>query len=219
MKFTAFVFDKYKIILIIVLICSFIILLFSFVKFIKLQNKDDTEVKVQTIKTENKLSTVNAKELAVQFENKINFNSIEVQEYSIMPQYVQNFLVIGELQIPSIGLDTYILNETSEKSLNVSVTKLEGPKINQVGNFCITGHNYFKDNMFGKLKKVNIGDTINLIDTFGKIKQYEVYDKYEINPDDISVLKQDTKGKVEVTLITCTTGAKKRVVVKAREIK
>ena len=99
--------------------------------------------------------------------------------------------------------------------LNIYVTKLSGHEINNKGNFCITGHNYLKDNMFGRLKKVNIGDQVTLIDTFGKSKDYKVYDKYEVDPNDTSVLKQDTDGKTEVTLITCTTGARKRVVVKA----
>ena len=122
------------------------------------------------------------------------------------------------MAIPSIELNTYILNETNEKTLNVSVTKIAGPKINKVGNFCITGHNYLKDNMFGKLKKVNINDNIVLTDTFGREQEYVVYDKFEISPDDVSILNQNTNNKKEVTLITCTIGALKRLVVKAIEI-
>ena len=152
------------------------------------------------------------------FKKSISNEKIEIEEYNNMPSEIKGYKVIGKLAIPSIELNTYILNETNEKTLNVSVTKIAGPKINKVGNFCITGHNYLKDNMFGKLKKVNINDNIFLTDTFGREQEYVVYDKFEISPDDVSILNQNTNNKKEVTLITCTIGALKRLVVKAIEI-
>lgn len=152
------------------------------------------------------------------FKKSISNEKIEIEEYNNMPSEIKGYKVIGKLAIPSIELNTYILNETNEKTLNVSVTKIAGPKINKVGNFCITGHNYLKDNMFGKLKKVNINDNIVLTDTFGREQEYVVYDKFEISPDDVSILNQNTNNKKEVTLITCTIGALKRLVVKAIEI-
>lgn len=152
------------------------------------------------------------------FKKSISNEKIEIEEYNNMPSEIKGYKVIGKLAIPSIELNTYILNETNEKTLNVSVTKIAGPKINKIGNFCITGHNYLKDNMFGKLKKVNINDNIVLTDTFGREQEYVVYDKFEISPDDVSVLNQNANNKKEVTLITCTIGAIKRLVVKAIEI-
>ena len=152
------------------------------------------------------------------FKKSISNEKIEIEEYNNMPSEIKGYKVIGKLSIPSIELNTYILNETNEKTLNVSVTKIAGPQINKIGNFCITGHNYLKDNMFGKLKKVNINDNVVLTDTFGREQEYVVYDKFEISPDDVSVLNQNTNNKKEVTLITCTIGALKRLVVKAIEI-
>ena len=152
------------------------------------------------------------------FKNSISNEKIEIEEYNNMPSEIKGYKVIGKLAIPSIELNTYILNETNEKTLNVSVTKIAGPQINKIGNFCITGHNYLKDNMFGKLKKVNLNDNIVLTDTFGREQEYVVYDKFEISPDDVSILNQNTNNKKEVTLITCTIGALKRLVVKAIEI-
>lgn len=216
MKFKVFVLDKGKILLIALFIISLIVLIYNICKYIytKQENIVETSTDIQ-VKESNK---INMKEAMEKLNMGITSDTVEVKEYAFMPQYIQNFLVIGELQIPSINLDTYILNDSSNKALNISVTKLLGPKINEVGNFCITGHNYLKDNMFGRLKKVNIDDQIILIDTFGKQKKYKVYEKKEVYPSDVSVLKQDTNGKVEVTLITCNTGATKRVVVKAMEI-
>ena len=91
-----------------------------------------------------------------------------LQAYQNMPQQINGYTVLGKLIIPKIELETYILDETNKTSLNTSVTKLEGPGINEVGNFCITGHNYLNANMFGKLKKLEIGDTISMVDPYDR---------------------------------------------------
>ena len=115
-------------------------------------------------------------------------------------------------------MTTYILAYTSKENLNKSVTKLCGPKVNGVGNLCITGHNYYNDKMFGNLKKIEIGDKIKITDMKGIVIEYEVYDKYKVYPKEIGCLSQETGGEREITLITCTTGAIKRLIVKAVEI-
>ena len=71
--------------------------------------------------------------------------------------------------------------------------------------------------MFGKLSQINLGDIIELTDLTGRTLQYEVYDKYKVNPDDTSCTSQLTNGKREVTLITCSNYGTQRLVVKARE--
>ncbi len=72
--------------------------------------------------------------------------------------------------------------------------------------------------MFGGIKTLEKGDTIILTDTYGDSLTYEVYDNYQTDPKDVSSLNQETYGEREVTLITCTTGAIKRVIVKAVEV-
>ena len=140
------------------------------------------------------------------------------KEYETMPQEVKGYKVIGKITIPKLELDTYILSETTTKSLKVSVTKLYGPNINKVGNFCIAGHNYRNNKMFGGIKKLEKGDKIILTDTYGDSIEYEVYENYQTDPKDVSSLSQETMGDREVTLITCTAGAIKRVIVKAVEV-
>ena len=44
------------------------------------------------------------------------------------------------------------------------------------------------------------------------------YDKYVVDPTDVSCTSQNTDGRREITLITCTNDSKQRVIVKAREI-
>lgn len=135
----------------------------------------------------------------------------------ILPEDIDGFEVIGKLEIPKINLSTYILSETNDDTLNKSVTKLCGPNINEAGNFCVLGHNYNKTTMFGKLKNLKIKDTITLTNMYGQKVEYVVCDIYKVYPNEVECLNQETYGEREVTLITCTTGAIKRLVVKAIE--
>lgn len=148
--------------------------------------------------------------------SKSNYKTIEA--YTNMPQEIDGYEVIGRLQIPKIELDTYVLSETDENTLNKSVTKLCGPKVNGVGNLCITGHNYINDKMFSKLKKLEKEDKILVTDIYDNTLEYVVYDTYKVKPNEVECLSQETEGEREVTLITCTTGALKRLIVKAIEV-
>ena len=71
--------------------------------------------------------------------------------------------------------------------------------------------------MFYKLKKLKVGDKLFLSDNnVGKI-EYEIYDIYKVLPNDVNCLNEETGGKREITLITCTNDSKQRIIVKARE--
>ena len=71
--------------------------------------------------------------------------------------------------------------------------------------------------MFGKLKQLEIGDKIILTDTYDSSVTYTVNTIDPVTPKEVEVLSQNTLGEREVTLITCTTGALKRIVVRAIE--
>ena len=165
----------------------------------------------------NKLETVNS---IKETQKTITDEKITVKKViptKILPEDIEGFKIIGKLEIPKISLSTYILEETNNSSLNISVTKLCGPNINEVGNFCILGHNYNKTEMLGNLKKLEIEDKVILTNMYGQKVEYIVYDTYKIYPNEVECLNQETFGDREVTLITCTAGAIKRLVVKATE--
>lgn len=133
----------------------------------------------------------------------------------IINQY-KGYPVAAKLEIPEIGLETYILEKYSTHALNVSVTKFWGAEPNQIGNFCVAGHNFQNKNMFRNLKKLGVGNRLFITDNkMGKI-EYEIYDVYKVEPEDVSCLSQETNGKREVTLITCTNNSELRIIVKAR---
>ena len=72
--------------------------------------------------------------------------------------------------------------------------------------------------MFGNLKKLEINDIIILTNVYGQQVQYMVYDIYKVYPNEVECLNQETYGNRDVTLITCTTGAIKRLVIKTTEV-
>lgn len=150
--------------------------------------------------------------LIVPVEKIKEYPKVQIQE-----QY-KGYLVSAKLDIPKISLETYILKKYSTEALNVSVTKFWGAEPNQIGNFCVAGHNFQNKNMFHNLKKLKKGDTFFISDNnIGKI-EYEIYDLYKVVPNDVNCLSQDTNGKREVTLITCTNDSKERIIVKGIEV-
>ena len=135
------------------------------------------------------------------------------------------YKIIAKIEIPKINVtysvlqgETGSLKET-EELLKISPVKLHGYDPNEVGNFCIVGHNYRNTKFFSKVPTLVVGDTITLTDLTKRTITYEVYDKHTVNPDNTSDTTQLTGGKKEITLITCTDDSKQRVIVKCKEVK
>ena len=140
--------------------------------------------------------------------------------------YIDNVIYPIEsiIKIPKIGINYPVISKTSEELLKISVNKFHGPNPNEVGNYCIVGHNYLNDKMFSRLDELKNGDIVELKDLSGKIIQYRVYNKYIVNPTDTSCTSQRTKdgkklGFREITLITCANYGTQRLIVKCREVK
>lgn len=130
---------------------------------------------------------------------------------------------VAEITIPKVNINYPILKgetgskEETEALLKSSPVEFYGNGANKPGNFCVAGHNYRNEKFFSKILNLDIGDIIE-IEADNKKIEYAVYNKYEVIPEDDSCTNQNTNGKKEVTLITCTNDSKKRVIVKAREI-
>lgn len=169
----------------------------------QIQEKPSTSL--GQIKQENITKT----QVTTQKEEKKDLNLVE-KEY-------KGYEISAKLKIEKLDIDTYVLANYSKQAMEVCVAKYYGPEPNEVGNYCIAGHNYITKNMFSKLGTLEIGDEMILTDNYyGKIT-YEVYDKYKAKPEDISPLSQNTNGRKEITLITCSDYSTKRIIVKAKE--
>ena len=161
-----------------------------------------------------------------EIDNKVNQQEIRVQN-----QVTQNtsngyqYRTIATIQIPKINLTYPVIDgltdstAETEELLKISPTKFWGPNPNEVGNFCIVGHNYRNTRFFSKVPTLDTGDIVQITDLSGKMIQYKVYNKYQVDPTDVSCTTQLKNRKREITLITCTDDSKHRVVVKAREVK
>ena len=134
------------------------------------------------------------------------------------------YKTIATINIPKINVSYPILDgltdseAETEALLKISPTKFWGADPNEVGNFCIVGHNYRNTRFFSKVPTLENGDIIEITDSAKKTVRYSIYNKYVVNPDDLSCTSQLTDGRTEITLITCTDDSKQRVIVKARAI-
>lgn len=203
---------KSKIIIINLFLISIVFIILVFVLFdIYKENKiGKSNYNVQGVST-----NVNKNEENIIEENKTNEEKKYVKE-DVLLEY-KGYKVISKLEIPKIDLETYVLEKYLEETLNVSVVKFYGANPNEIGNFCIAGHNFKNKNMFRNLKNLSIGDNLFIIDNKKGRVEYEIFDIYIVNPKDVACLSQETKGEKQVTLITCTNDSKERIIVKARE--
>lgn len=138
------------------------------------------------------------------------------------------YSTVATISIPKINVNYPIIQgeagtaEEIEELLKISPSKYWGCEPNEVGNFCIVGHNYRNKKFFSKVPTLVVGDTIDITDFSvpnGRTITYEVYDKYTVDPSDTSCTTQLTGGRKEITLITCTDDSKLRVIVKCKEVK
>lgn len=212
---------KIRIILISLAITIFMIsFIFANQWIVKEKTKNvDKQVKTSFVSTENVNtgSGMPEEDTIKDSENTTQDTSIHQTKGSILTTY-KGYPVIAKLEIPKINLETYVISEYSNQALGVSVTKFYGGNPNEVGNFCIAGHNYITKNMFHDLKKLSIGDTFTLVDTNNHEGIYKIYLVEIVEPNETQCLSQKTDGRIEVTLITCTTDSSKRIIVKAVKI-
>lgn len=167
---------------------------------------------------EEKIKLLNESEVLIK-KTKYIKESIEVEDnknnFQLIDKEYKGYKVEAKLEIPKIELETNILKDYSIKALKISATKFWGPEANEIGNFCIAGHN--KEKMFNHLIDLEIGDKLYLTDNKNGKYTYIVYDIYKVKPENILPIEQETNGKRIVTLITCANYSKNRLIIKAME--
>lgn len=163
----------------------------------------------------NQINEKHTKNIVSDFSNKIDeTENVELEGYK----------VIGIVKIPKINIEYPILEieisnpEETKKPMKLSIVKYWGEGVNELGNLSIAGHNNHDGTMFGKTKKLEIGDIIELTDLDKNTIQYKIYDKFITTPNDVTILETKDNSIREVTLITCTNGDKSRLILKAKEI-
>ncbi len=154
--------------------------------------------------------------LSALYSNQTNYTIAKTSSNNISSG--NSHYVIGLLEIDSINLSYPILSEVTEDLLKISPCRFYGPMPNEVGNLCVAGHNYKNYKFFSNLKNIKINDIIKIQDLNGNKVNYGVYDKYDVNSNDLNCINQETNNRREITLITCNSfDNSKRIVIKARE--
>ncbi|WP_315166935.1 class D sortase [Metaclostridioides mangenotii] len=123
---------------------------------------------------------------------------------------------VGILKIPKIDLKVAVGEGIDMKTLKYAAGHFpDSPYPGTEGNCAIAGHrSYTYNQFFNRLDEVDDGDIIIMQTKDGEFK-YEVYKKFVVLPEEVSVLN-DTED-AELTLITCTPirAATHRLIIKA----
>lgn len=126
--------------------------------------------------------------------------------------------VIGEIDVPRLGIQTMVVEGDSNKILRRAVGHMpETPLPWESGNVALAGH---RDSFFRPLRNVRSGDAITLKTVNGDF-QYEVESTEVVPANDMHVL--DASSGRTLTLITCFPfyyigSAPNRFIVRAREV-
>ena len=125
--------------------------------------------------------------------------------------------VAGVIEIPKTKVKYNVLDDPSAKAMEVGITIIYGPGLNQTGNTVLAGHNYRNGTFFSNNNKLSSGDKIYITDLLGKKVTYTIYKKYKTDPNDFSYATRNTNGKREISLTTCTDDSSARIIIWAKE--
>lgn len=171
----------------------------------------------------NQINEKQSQEAVAAFSN-IDFSKNEEESGSEIQLEYKGYKVIGIIKIPKINIEYPILEigdidpENAKQPMRLSIIKYWGENVNDYGNLSIAGHNNKDGTMFGKTKKLQKGDIVELTDLKGQTIKYSIYDIFVTDPDDVNILLPKDELIREVTLITCTNGNKERLILKAKEV-
>lgn len=117
---------------------------------------------------------------------------------------------MGEIEIPALSLKLPVINDWSYPKLKVAPCRYSGSIAGD--DLILAAHNY--DSHFGKLKNLEVGEEINIVDITGQKYSYQISSMEILEDTQLSDLVKE--GSWDMTLFTCTKGGKMRVVVRCR---
>jgi sortase A len=157
------------------------------------------------------------------FASSHAYQSIEMKKFKQADRFSESqaFLdgeVIGEIQVPRLGLDAIVVQGDSPANLRRAVAHLPKSALpGESGNVALAGH---RDTFFRPLSDIRLGDEIRF-KTHARSFDYLVESIDIVDPTDIRVLASSSSH--DLTLLTCfpvyyVGPAPKRLVVRAREV-
>ncbi len=134
------------------------------------------------------------------------------------PRPLDNGDLLGEIQVPRLGLDAIVVQGDSPHNLRRAVGHLADSALpGDQGNVALAGH---RDTFFRPLRDIHVGDQI-LFKVHERSFEYVVQSIEIVGPRDVRVLESSTGH--DLTLLTCfpfhyVGPAPKRFIVHAREV-
>lgn len=156
-------------------------------------------------------------ELLEAFESQLAEGNNENTEEEVNLDSINGYTPIAIMEIPSIKLKQPVVEGITEDVIKYFLGKFpESTMPGEVGNFAVAGHRVsdFTD-AFINLYKVKSGDNVIVTTKDGKYT-YEVEESFIVDPEQVEVLENADYEKI--TLITCTIGSKRRVIVTGKLI-
>ena len=180
---------------------------------------------------ENYTSAANEFEKAVTGSGKkansgnTTLNAINVTNSNSDRKMMEDYIIIGTIEIPKVKLKCAILNQVTKRSIEIAVGQIYTENgLNKPGNTVIYGPNYRNDLFISRNDDLKNGDKIYILDEEGTKLTYEIYNIFITTSTDTSFYArtaEETGGKAEITLSTCTDDASttdRRLIIQAREI-
>lgn len=124
--------------------------------------------------------------------------------------------ILGTIIIPKININYPFFYGINEDLLKIAPCHFLGNLPDEKDNLCIAGHNYDDDRFFSKIYTLDYEDLIIIENNSKKKYYYFVYDKFEIDENQISFVTHSNLSNPELTLLTCNNRNNKRIVVKAK---
>ena len=156
------------------------------------------------------------------FADSHRYQALEIKKFEqpgrlLEPHVLVEGEVIGEIQVPRLGLSAVVVQGDSPASLRHAVGHLATSALpGEWGNVALAGH---RDTLFRPIREIQVGDEIRFKTVRQNIK-YVVETIEIVAPTDIRVLEA-TSGH-DLTFITCfpfyyVGPAPKRFIVRARQ--
>jgi sortase A len=157
------------------------------------------------------------------FVDSYSYQALEMKNFEppgllYEPHILTEGDVIGEIQVPRLGLNVMVVQGDSPANLRRAVGHLSKSALpGEWGNVALAGH---RDTFFRPLRDIRLGDEIRF-KTRQRSFDYLVESIEVVAPTDIRVLESSTGH--DLTLLTCfpfyyVGPAPKRFVVRAREV-
>lgn len=130
---------------------------------------------------------------------------------------INGYTPVAIMEIPSIKLKQPVVDGITEDVIKYFLGRFpESAMPGQVGNFAVAGHRVSDyTDAFINLYKVKVGDEVIVTTKDGRYT-YEVDNSFIVDPDQVEVLEAANYEKM--TLVTCTIGSKRRVIVTGKLI-